>query len=191
MSCYHSSLSILENILSHSDINLKDEWMVVDMVAGTDAFSGPLHAMFDVIYMVVEPTVESAAVFTQFASLAESAGVRDRVKIIANKIEDEDDIAYIEHTCRQLVVASVAYNKNLRRQRRSGQHLSMFDLPGEAMQRIEDDTRANAMDATHHLKKLHQLHGVFTRQQFTIDKYGDTLGHIDPKFTFEDRTHRD
>ncbi|HMS93489.1 MAG TPA: ATP-binding protein [Candidatus Saccharibacteria bacterium] len=190
MSCYHSSLSVLENVLSHSHINQSDEWVVVDMVAGTDAFSGPLHAMFDCIYMIVEPTVESVAVFAQFAVLAERAGVRDRIKVIANKVEDPDDVAYIEDQTKQSIVTSVGYNKKLRQQRRDGAPISIADDVQRALTDVEYDARYNVIDSVRHLHKLHDLHRVFAAQQFTIDKYGDTLGHIDPDYAFEKEKFR-
>ncbi len=184
MSCYHTSLSILENLLSHSDINQKDEWVIVDMVAGTDAFSGPLHAMFDLIFIVVEPTVESLAVYSQFSKLAQKAGIGDRVKIIANKVEDEDDVAYITQQTGQSAIVSVAYDSHLRKQRQRGGVLQLADEQRQAMQQIADVARQSALHPNIHLKKLHDLHSVFAKQQFTIDKYGDTLGHIDPEFSF-------
>lgn len=184
MSCYHSSLSILENVLSHSYINQDDEWVVVDMVAGTDAFSGPLHAMFDVIFMIAEPTVESVTVVKQFMQLAKSAGVADRVKIIANKIEDTDDLAYIADETGCSPVAHIAYDPALRKQRRNGGIVQVHGAGAEAMRQITTVARDNALEADVHLHNLQALHTEFAKQQFTIDKYGDTLGHIDPVFSF-------
>ncbi len=39
ISCYHSNLAVVENILSHTVLE-KNEWLVADMVAGTDARIG-------------------------------------------------------------------------------------------------------------------------------------------------------
>lgn len=187
MSCYHTSLSILENLLSHSKVHQKDEWVVVDMVAGTDAFSGPLHAMFDCIFIVVEPTVESVTVYRQFCELAKKAGVSERVKIIANKVEDTDDITYIEQQARQSVVAHITYDSRLRKQRQKGGALQVADHQRKVMQQILELSRRDAIDPDTHLRKLHELHDTFARQQFTIDKYGDTLGHIDPDFSLRSK----
>ena len=56
----------------------------------------------------------------QFAALAESAGMAGRVKVIANKVEDNDDITYIEQVLRRPVIASITYDKSLCEQRRNG-----------------------------------------------------------------------
>lgn len=53
-SCYHNNLAILENMLSHT--NDEDSVIIVDMVAGVDAFASSLHAQFDMLLLVVEPT---------------------------------------------------------------------------------------------------------------------------------------
>lgn len=183
-SCYHTSLSIFENILSHTQANRIDEWVIVDMVAGTDAFSGPLHAMFDIIYMVVEPTPESVAVSRQFMGLAKNAGVADQVRSIANKVEDADDVSYIVQETGQQITAQLAYDPNLRKQRRGGGALNATGPQKGAMERIAETSRNTAFDPDIHLRKLHVLHDMFAREQFTIDKYGDTLSHIDPEFSF-------
>lgn len=53
-SCYHNNLAILENIISHT-IDYK-AFVLVDMVAGTDAFASTLYSQFDCILFIVEPT---------------------------------------------------------------------------------------------------------------------------------------
>lgn len=96
ISCYHTDLSVLENILSH--MVLTNTVCIVDMVASTDAFSNTLHAQFDCILLVVEPTKESTNLADLYTKLAKAAWVLDNVYILANKISDENDHAYInEH----------------------------------------------------------------------------------------------
>ena len=53
VSCYHNNLAILENLLTHL---VDDGGVVVDMVAGTDAFASSMYVQFDLIVLVVEPT---------------------------------------------------------------------------------------------------------------------------------------
>lgn len=115
---------------------------------------------------------EKAAVLTQFAALAEGAGMACRIKVIANKVEDNDDITYIEQVLRQPVIASTAYDKILREQRRNGGYPSIAHSAKAAMQEIEHDERGSAIDASHHLQKLHELHRAFASQQFPIEKCG-------------------
>jgi CO dehydrogenase nickel-insertion accessory protein CooC1 len=69
--------------------------MVVDMVAGNDAFSNTLHSQFDVIFLVVEPTIESVAMVKNFLSLAEHSHGSSPMLLIGNKIEDQEDTDYL------------------------------------------------------------------------------------------------
>ncbi|MYB75550.1 MAG: ATP-binding protein, partial [Chloroflexi bacterium] len=60
-SCYHNNLAVLESMLSHTI----DEGahVIVDMVAGVDAFAGTLHAQIDLVILVTEPPKKSVDVY--------------------------------------------------------------------------------------------------------------------------------
>ena len=94
VSCYHTSLSIFENILSHTALK-GDEYLVADMVAGNDAFSNTLFTQFDILCLVIEPTVESVSLVKNYLSLLEETGTTTRVMILANKVADESDTDYL------------------------------------------------------------------------------------------------
>ncbi len=98
--CYHGSLSILENILSHLDD--REGWFVADMVAGTDAFVGSLFVQFDYIFVVAEPTRNSREVVRQFDELAMHTGTQHIFKIIGNKVESFDDVDFIKSFSKNL-----------------------------------------------------------------------------------------
>lgn len=70
-SCYHNNLAVLENMLSH--MVDRGEVVIVDMVAGVDAFAGSLHAQFDMVVLVIEPTKRSIEVWKQYEQLAKKA----------------------------------------------------------------------------------------------------------------------
>lgn len=71
-SCYHNNLAIFESILNHLDD--KNGYLVSDMVAGVDSFAGTLHAQFDLVCFVAEPTKKGIEVFNSYMSLAEKLG---------------------------------------------------------------------------------------------------------------------
>ncbi len=119
ISCYHGNLSILENILSHTVLK-KDEWVIVDMVAGIDAFSNTLHAQFDAILLVVEPTPEGVAVFKQYKKFGTVAHVFDSVFVIGNKVADATDVAYLKKHIGSKLLASFPFLSSLRRARQEG-----------------------------------------------------------------------
>lgn len=81
--CYHSKTGSVELILGHM-IDAPDEYVVVDMTAGSDAFASALCARFDITFFVVEPTRKSVGVFRQYRNYAANFGVE--VKAIGNKV---------------------------------------------------------------------------------------------------------
>jgi CO dehydrogenase maturation factor len=186
-SCYHGNLAILENIISHT-ITGKRDWLVADMVAGTDAFAGALYVLFDAIFMVVEPTPESVGVFTQFKHLAEKAGMFDNVFVIGNKVQDEDDIAYIQQSVGDKLIATLPMHGGLRKSRQRGEQIAITDDDvARTLAHIESFAQAHRPNANDQLAKLHTLHRHFAKQPYTISKHGDINGQIDQSFRFSEQ----
>jgi CO dehydrogenase maturation factor len=186
-SCYHSNLSVFENVISHTVLG-ENQWLVADMVAGTDAFAGALYLLFDVIFMVVEPTPESVGVFRQFAKLAASVDTLKRVFAIANKVQDEDDEVYLREELGNKMVAVLPQNDQLRKARQRGEALPGLSSSVEAqLETIEQVTIKNAPDADDQLKRLQVLHRHFASQDFTVAKHGDITTQVDEAFSFSGR----
>jgi CO dehydrogenase maturation factor len=73
-----------------------DEFVVVDMVAGAEAFASGMFTRFDHTFLVCEPTLRSVGVYKQYIGYAEDYDVD--IAVIGNKIDDEDDVAFLrEH----------------------------------------------------------------------------------------------
>src|SRR4051812_7030725 len=117
--CYHGHLAILENLLSHLAPGPGD-WVVCDMVAGTDAFANSLHAQFDAIVVVVEPTPESVTVARRYRELATAAGIADLVGFVGNKVADDTDLAYLRRELDAELVSVLNLQAGLRRARQAG-----------------------------------------------------------------------
>lgn len=184
ISCYHSNLAVVENVLSHTTLR-NNEWLVADMVAGTDAFAGALHIMFDAIFMVVEPTPESVGVFKQFLKLATEADVAERVYAVGNKVMDEDDAEYLRDALGDKLVTSLTYDNQLRKARQRGESLDGLSAETrDSLQQIADVARAAKVDPDEQLRRLHAMHQRFATQGFTVAKHGDITGQIDSEFTF-------
>jgi CO dehydrogenase maturation factor len=190
-SCYHGSLSIFENIVSHTQTN-DNEWLVADMVAGTDAFAGALYLLFDIIFMVVEPTPESVGVFNQFSHLAQKAGTYDHVYVIGNKIEDNDDATYLQEAIGNKLIATLPINNSLRKLRQRGESINELDeTASKTFAHIEEFARDHAPDANSKLSELHDLHLHFADQDYTRTKHGDISGQIDKQFQFSEVVSHD
>lgn len=96
LKCYHSKVGAVELLLNHC-VDGQDEYIVVDMTAGADSFASGLFTRFDLTCIVVEPTLRALGVYEQYKAYAQGYGVR--LCVIGNKVENEDDLAFLrEHT---------------------------------------------------------------------------------------------
>jgi len=96
LKCYHSKVGAVELLLNHC-VDAPDEYIVVDMTAGADSFASGLFTRFDLTCIVVEPTLRALGVYQQYKAYAQGYGVR--ICVIGNKVENDDDVAFLrEHT---------------------------------------------------------------------------------------------
>jgi CO dehydrogenase maturation factor len=93
VACYHSKVGAVELILNHL-VDATDEYVVVDMTAGADAFASGLFTRFDRTIAVCEPTVRSVGVFRQYASYARGFDVA--FDAVGNKVTGPVDEAFLQ-----------------------------------------------------------------------------------------------
>lgn len=183
-SCYHNNLAILENLLSHTT---DDGSVVVDMVAGTDAFASTLFAQFDVLFFVAEPTTRSLAVYRQYEALASKGGVLNRLFVVGNKVEDNEDIDFIAAQVGDKLVATLSRSKQITlidkgRAKIDASSLSESDL--DALRAIKDTAETHAVRAQDRLPLLWELHKVYVGQSYVKDRFGDLTTQIDTSFEY-------
>ncbi len=95
VACYHSKVGAVELMLNHL-IDRDDEFVVVDMVAGAEAFASGMFTRFDHTFLVCEPTLRSVGVYKQYAGYAADYDVN--IAVIGNKIDDGEDVDFLrEH----------------------------------------------------------------------------------------------
>ena len=92
VTCYHSKVGAVELVLNHL-LDEPDEFVVVDMTAGADAFASGLFTGFDQTFIVCEPTVRGVGVYQQYLSYAREFDVR--ISVIGNKVVDEADMEFL------------------------------------------------------------------------------------------------
>ena len=184
-SCYHNNLSVLENVLTHT---VDNGVIVADMVAGTDAFASTLFSQFDMLVFVVEPTIRSLAVFEQYQRLAEHSGIADRLFIIANKIEDEDDYAFIiSKIGRNKVVGQISRSSHLLKVDKGQASLDITLLNKDdekVFTALERLLKTHTIPMQSRLETLWNLHKTYVNQGFVKDRFGDLTGQIDPTFEY-------
>lgn len=183
-SCYHNNLSILENILSHT---IDSGTIVADMVAGTDAFASTLFSQFDMLVFVVEPTSRSISVLHQYIRLATHAGVDEKLYIIANKIEDEDDMQFIRESITQPIIGTMSRSSHLLNVDKGREKLDVTQL--HSSDQIVFATLAKTLQKVakpnqSRLPGLWELHKIYVNQPFVKDRFGDLSSQIDSSFTY-------
>jgi CO dehydrogenase maturation factor len=185
-SCYHNNLSILENTLSHT--NDTKGYILVDMVAGVDSFAGTLHSQFDLTCIVLEPTKRSIEVYQHYKKLARSAAVDDTVKVIANKITDDTDRAYVmENIEPSDLLGFFTEDNHLRAIDKTGERISVKELTPTNQSLLESlhGTLENLPDRRQQrLHKLWELHRTYVSQAFVAERFGDLTSQIDTSFSY-------
>lgn len=188
-SCYHVNLFVAENILSHTQTN--ENFVVVsDMVAGTDAFAYSLHLQFDSINLIAEPTPESVGVCKMYLDLAREAGVESIVHLIANKVEGENDVEFIERGVGKKPIAVIPVLPALKRARQLGQTITEELLNpdlSESFKKVEQKANSPEITAGQRLSMLHKLHQKLNEKPWVQRGYGDVQNQIDPEFLINEK----
>ncbi|GIF08331.1 ATP-binding protein [Actinoplanes siamensis] len=172
--CYHGHLAILENLLSHLRPTAGD-WVVCDMVAGTDAFANSLHAQFDAIVVVVEPTPESVTVARRYRELAEAAGVGDLLIFVGNKVLDAADAAYLRRFLD--LRATLPAQPGLRRARQDGRCPRVADLDDAGPLRTLREA-VRPVDPERRAARLRELHLKAADKVWVRAAHGDVTGQL-------------
>jgi CO dehydrogenase maturation factor len=111
VACYHSKVGAVELILNHL-VDGDDEYVVVDMTAGADAFASGLFTRFDHTFVVCEPTVRSVGVYRQYRDYAADFGVT--VSVVGNKVTDGDDEAFLRDQVGGDLIACIGVSRHVR-----------------------------------------------------------------------------
>lgn len=181
ISCYHSHLSIYENILSHTYLR-HDEFLIADMVAGNDAFSNTLFTQFDVLCLIVEPTHESVSLVHKYLDLMKTTESSTKIIIIANKIEDENDLKYLE---RASISPSyvMEYDKSLKHARQNNENYTS-KKQYQVWQSLYKELSEMTADPNQKLNELYILHKKYIELDYIKTPLWDLSTQIDETFQF-------
>lgn len=92
VACYHSKVGAVELCLNHL-VDGADEYVVVDMTAGSDSFASGMFTRFDMTFLVAEPTRKGVSVYRQYKEYARDFGVT--LRVIGNKVQGPDDVEFL------------------------------------------------------------------------------------------------
>ncbi|MFH8975226.1 ATP-binding protein [Streptomyces sp. NPDC017890] len=92
VACYHSKTGAVELFLNHL-VDGRDEYVVVDMTAGSDSFASGMFTRFDITFLVAEPTRKGISVYRQYKEYTRDFGVT--LKVVGNKVQGRDDLDFL------------------------------------------------------------------------------------------------
>ena len=111
VACYHSKVGAVELILNHL-VDADDEYVVVDMTAGADAFASGLFTRFDHTFIVCEPTVRGVGVYRQYKNY--TGGHDVAISAIGNKVTDAADEAFLRDNIGPDLLACMPTSRHVR-----------------------------------------------------------------------------
>ncbi|MCN9241779.1 ATP-binding protein [Streptomyces sp. RY43-2] len=154
VACYHSKTGAVELCLNHL-VDSRDEYVVVDMTAGSDSFASGMFTRFDITFLVAEPTRKGVSVYRQYKEYARDFGVV--LKVVGNKVQGQDDIDFLQAEVGDDLLVTIGHSDWVRSMEKG--HPPRFEL-------LEDANRRSlrvlqmATDATYELRDWER----YTRQ---------------------------
>lgn len=113
--CLCPENTFIKRLISHLVVNQK-EVVVLDMVAGTEHLGRGTAGSVDAILVVAEPTLAGVNTAKHIRSLAEGLGIK-KIFFIANKINSQSDLDFINDTLGEKVMGRLWFNKNIQETR--------------------------------------------------------------------------
>ncbi|MFI2411421.1 ATP-binding protein [Streptomyces sp. NPDC018947] len=107
VACYHSKTGAVELCLNHL-VDGRDEYVVVDMTAGSDSFASGLFTRFDMTFLVAEPTRKGVSVYRQYKEYARDFGVA--LKVVGNKVQGQDDLDFLREEVGEDLLVTVGHS---------------------------------------------------------------------------------
>ncbi|WP_326766349.1 ATP-binding protein [Streptomyces sp. NBC_01591] len=192
VACYHSKVGAVELCLNHL-VDGPDDYVVVDMTAGSDSFASGMFTRFDMTFLVAEPTRKGVSVYRQYKEYARDFGVA--LKVIGNKVQGEDDLEFLHAEVGDDLLVSVGHSDWVRSMEKG--RPARFELL-EADNRMALQALQNAAEDSYEQRDW----GRYTRQMVHFhlknaeswgnEKTGaDLAAQVDPAFVLDERYAQD
>ncbi len=181
VACYHSKVGAVELILNHL-VDADDEYVVVDMTAGADAFASGLFTRFDRTFVVCEPTVRAAGVYRQY--LAYAADYEVAVSVVGNKVADSTDEAFLREQVGADLLACLRMSRHVRagEQAHAGPIADLEPGNRAALEAMRHAVDATPRDCARFTRQAVQFH-LRNAAAWANDRTGEDLaGQVDPEF---------
>jgi CO dehydrogenase maturation factor len=187
VACYHSKVGAVELCLNHL-VDGRDEYLVVDMTAGSDSFASGLFTRFDLTFLVAEPTRKSVAVYRQYRDYARDHGVA--LAVVGNKVQGREDLDFLRAEVGEDLLAAVGHSDWVRASEKGRPpRLDLLEDANRAVLRVMHE-RADAAYERRDWHRYTQQMALFHRKN--AESWGnsrtgaDLVAQIDPGFVLDE-----
>ncbi|MBV7696033.1 ATP-binding protein [Streptomyces sp. TRM70350] len=187
VACYHSKTGAVELCLNHL-VDGPDEYVVVDMTAGSDSFASGMFTRFDITFLVAEPTRKGVSVYRQYKEYARDFGVE--LKVVGNKVQGQDDLDFLRAEVGDDLLVTVRHSDWVRAMEKG--RPPRFDQLENVNRRALDTLRTTA-DATYerrdwerYTRQMVHFH-LKNAQSWANERHGaDLAAQVDPDFVLRE-----
>ncbi|MBB1261374.1 nucleotide-binding protein [Streptomyces alkaliterrae] len=189
VACYHSKVGAVELCLNHL-VDGRDEYMVVDMTAGSDSFASGMFTRFDMTFLVAEPTRKGVAVYRQYREYAADYGVP--LRVVGNKVHGPDDLAFLRDEVGEDLLVTLGQSDWVRAAEK-GRALPLAELE-EANRRALDvlyetaDGSYERRDWERYTRQMVHFHLKNAESWGNARAGVDLAAQVDPAFVLGERT---
>ncbi|MDX2733085.1 MULTISPECIES: ATP-binding protein [unclassified Streptomyces] len=191
VACYHSKVGAVELCLNHL-VDGPDEYVVVDMTAGSDSFASGMFTRFDMTFLVAEPTRKGVSVYRQYKEYARDFGVA--LKVVGNKVQGQDDLDFLRAEVGDDLLVSVGHSDWVRAMEKG--RPARFELLEAdnrmALQALQDaaEDSYGQRDWERYTRQMVHFH-LKNAESWGNEKTGaDLAAQVDPSFVLDERSAR-
>ena len=187
VSCYHSKTGAVELCLNHL-VDGRDEFVVVDMTAGSDSFASGMFTRFDITFLVAEPTRKGVSVYRQYKEYARDFGVV--LKVVGNKVRDQDDLDFLRAEVGDDLLVTVGHSDWVRAMEKG--RPPRFELLEDANRRalrlleIAADATYELRDWERYTRQMVHFHLKNARSWGNERTGADLAAQVDPGFVLDE-----
>ncbi|AEW95233.1 MULTISPECIES: ATP-binding protein [Streptomycetaceae] len=187
VACYHSKVGAVELCLNHL-VDGRDEYVVVDMTAGSDSFASGMFTRFDMTFLVAEPTRKGVAVYRQYKEYARDFDVA--LRVIGNKVQGPDDLAFLRDEVGDDLLVTVGHSEWVRAMEKGRpqpfDHLAEADR--RALRTLHDavDARYERRDWARYTRQMVHFHLRNAEMWGNARTGTDLAAQVDPEFVLDE-----
>ncbi|GAA0616166.1 ATP-binding protein [Streptomyces crystallinus] len=187
VACYHSKVGAVELCLNHL-VDGPDEYVVVDMTAGSDSFASGMFTRFDMTFLVAEPTRKGVSVYRQYREYARDFGVA--LKVVGNKVQGQDDLDFLRSEVGDDLLVTVGHSDWVRAMEKGRPpRFELLEADNRlALQALQDaaDDSYEARDWERYTRQMVHFHLKNAESWGNAKTGADLAAQVDPDFVLRE-----